>query len=166
MGKCIVDSLTGETKKGAKAVGKRANKKGMFYRYTTELGKAICFEIMSSSRGLDSILNEKRAQGLDWPNKQMVYCWRHSIPEFREMYNDAKKAQADNHLDTMLTIADEATKDTVKPSALQIHTRQWIHERMFGAHHKDKTPETDHLSKIAELQSMVQVLVKEREKDH
>lgn len=104
--------------------------------YSDELAAKICRAIASSTDSLKKIC----ARNPGFPQRTTIWEWRIDYPIFANMYNDAKRAQADLMAEEIAEIADDDTHDTmisdkgnavqnseyIARSRLRVETRKWI----------------------------------------
>lgn len=115
--------------------------------YTLEMAERICNEIVSG-RTLNEIGGRE-----GFPSRCTVYHWLEKYPEFVELYDRAKLAAADFHVDRTLEIADDDSgddgNDSVQRSGLQVKTRQWIAARLAPSRYGDfNKTEVNHTGKV------------------
>ncbi len=108
--------------------------------YSDELAQEICSTIACQSRGLTYLCSKNP----HWPERTTIFQWRLDKPDFSNLYDKAKYAQAESLADEMLDIADETSSDKVVNNAgnevcnseyvnrsrLRVDTRKWILERL------------------------------------
>ncbi len=105
--------------------------------YNLALAKKICRAISSSTDSLSKICFRNK----DFPLRDTIWEWRLDHPEFADMYNHAKRTQADLLAEEILAISDDASGDIminentgrevmnseyVARSRLRVDTRKWI----------------------------------------
>lgn len=109
-------------------------------KYTPELGEKICRAIATSTDSLKAIC----ARNDDFPNRECIWGWRLDFPDFANMYDNAKRTQADLLAEEIKEIADDVSNDTllkqdkqgneyevantewIARSRLRVDTRKWI----------------------------------------
>ena len=79
--------------------------KGHNIIYTPELAKRICDAIAVSTDKIDDII----ASVPGAPENQTVRMWVFTRPDFKEMYESAKKMQASLFAEKLLHIANDTT---------------------------------------------------------
>ncbi len=104
--------------------------------YTEELGDIICEGI---ANGL-SLVKICTKEGL--PEVRSVYRWRRKHEEFSQNYARAREDAADQFVQEILEIADEAENDTVQVAKLRTDVRKWTAAR-FNRAYQDKNS-TEH----------------------
>jgi hypothetical protein len=110
-------------KRAAKQPAKR--KRGRPTKYTTALARKICRRIATSSDSLQEIL---ATPGM--PSYASVMSWKHTHPDFLDMYARAREDQADFMADETIKIADGATPEDVHVRRLRIDARKWKASKM------------------------------------
>lgn len=121
-------------------------------KYTIEMAQKICRAVAVSSDSLIKICKDNP----EFPNKNTIYAWRLDIPEFAEMYMNAKRVQADILVDELLTIADDSSQDVItridangqeyqvantefiSRSKARIETRKWLATKLLPRLYGDK----------------------------
>lgn len=63
-----------------------------------------------------------------WPTEQTIFAWLHREPEFKEMYDEAKRQQESAHVEHQLKLADGSNGD-IEWVKLQIKVRDGILKR-------------------------------------
>ena len=127
--------------------------------YSDEIAAEICEAIASSEVGLSTIC----AQNPHFPSPRTIYRWldNERYDNFRQSYARAKAAQADNHADEIIAIADNTERDWevvnddngniigvkvdgehVQRSKLRIDARKWRAARLAPAKWGDRS---DHM---------------------
>lgn len=92
--------------------------------YTPELGERIC-ERLAGGESLIAICHDP-----DMPHPGTVYKWVRRIPEFQEMYVDARQFQGDYLFDEVREIALWATPPTVWVARARIDANKWQAARL------------------------------------
>lgn len=92
--------------------------------YSRKLGEAIC-ERLAEGRSLSSIVGDP-----DMPSYRSVMNWAQRIPEFGDMYAQARQIQADYLFDEARDVAQAATARSVWVSRLQFDVIRWQTARM------------------------------------
>jgi hypothetical protein len=133
--------------KKAEPVRKKIGRPSM---YTPELAAKICRAISSSTDSLSKICFNNK----EFPMRETIWEWRIDYPEFANMYNDAKRAQADLLAEDILAISDDSLHDImineltgretmnseyVARSRLRVETRKWIACKLLPKVYGDKT---------------------------
>ncbi len=118
--------------------------------YTPQLAAKICRAISSSTDSLSKICFNNP----DFPKRETIWEWRIDYPNFANMYNDAKRAQADLLAEDILAISDDSLHDImineqtgretmnseyVARSRLRVETRKWIACKLLPKVYGDKT---------------------------
>lgn len=117
--------------------------------YTPELGMKICRAISTSVDSLKKIC----ARNPDFPNRECIWSWRLDFPEFANLYNEARRTQADLMAEELNEIADDDSGDLmfgelgtpkqntefIARSRLRIDTRKWIACKLLPKVYGDKT---------------------------
>lgn len=120
--------------------------------YTPELATTIC-ERIASGESLKGICRE---EGM--PSHVAVLRWALTIPEFRNLYKEAREMQAEMMADELLEIADDGQNDwmekrdqegalvgwrengeAMRRSQLRIEARKWIAAKLLPKRWGDKT---------------------------
>ena len=134
--------------------------------YTTELGEMICEAISDSQLVLKNL-----CESIDWmPKPTTIKKWirldkrenESDTEGFATLYARAKEEQADSLVEEMLTIADDASKDTlagefgehgnavaVARARLQVDTRKFIASKLKPKKYGDKLDVTTLGEKIS-----------------
>lgn len=92
--------------------------------YSKELADQVCAYIVEGM-SLKRVSHQK-----DMPCVASIFYWIRTNPEFKEMYEKAKREQADALIEEMQDIADMATPDTCNVAKLQVDTRKWVASKM------------------------------------
>jgi hypothetical protein len=116
-------------------------------QYNQELAEEICYLIGNSTKSLDNILNSDDR----FPSYVTIYEWVDNVPEFAKMYEIAKQRQAHNHVDSMLKIAEDDSRDVlftdkgeasnsaaISRAKLRIDTAKWIVGKVLPKVYGDK----------------------------
>lgn len=108
--------------------------------YSEDLAKRICRAIAVSTDSMTAICNRND----DFPVREVIWGWRLDYPDFANMYDTAKRAQADILAEEIKDIADDVSRDTITKqdregnpydvcnsewiarSRLRVDTRKWI----------------------------------------
>jgi hypothetical protein len=125
---------------GTPALGDRQGEKSAFgdgdpIRYTPEFAILVCERIASSPRSLFSVCSDP-----DMPSRATLFRWLRDHPDFREIYREAKEAQADILIEEGLDIIDDDSNDVITTadgrtiinmaavhrSKAQVDYRKWI----------------------------------------
>ncbi len=138
--------------------------------YTEELGKKICRAIATSTDSITAIC----ARNPEFPNRECIWGWRLDYPDFANMYDNAKRAQADLLAEEIKDIADHTAQDHITKldsqgneyevantewiarSRLRVDTRKWIACKLLPKVYGD-------LARLEQLQDRNQELNKELE---
>lgn len=123
-------------------------------KYTEEIGEAICLEIATTDKGLETICNEDDR----FPSARTVYRWIIADESFCQKYARAKDMQTQILADQIIPIADTpkvGTKTVDKPTGietttgdmiehrkLQIDARKWLLGKLQPKKYGDKTLHT------------------------
>ena len=125
------------------------NKGGRPTKYSKELGEKICRAIATSTDSLTKIC----ARNPDFPNREAIWGWRFDHDEFSNMYDKAKRTQADLLAEEIAEIADDDSQDKifneetgrevcnseyVARSRLRVETRKWIACKLLPKVYGDK----------------------------
>lgn len=108
--------------------------------YTKKLAKDICNKIASNSKGLMKLC----AENPHWPNKDTIFTWLKTHPEFSDQYARARRLQIEAFIDDIIDIADETTNDyrlndqgeiipngeCIARSRLRIDARKWLASKL------------------------------------
>lgn len=84
--------------------------------YTTRIAKDIC-KYIALGKTLDQALKEV---GYLAPTMGTVWRWLDEYPEFRDMYERARKLQADVHADRMLELSHEVINKPTVAAAYRV----------------------------------------------
>jgi hypothetical protein len=138
--------------------------------YSEELGKKICRAIATSTDSMTEICNRNP----DFPVREVVWGWRIDFPDFANMYDNAKRTQADLLVEEIKEIADYTARDNllkqnkdgseyevantewIARSKLRVDTRKWIACKLIPKVYGD-------LAKLDLLQDKNEELSKELE---
>jgi hypothetical protein len=119
--------------------------------YTEELAEEICETVAGTSKGLVPLCEEN----IHWPRAQTIRRWIRQNSRFCSMYAQAKLDQADLLVEECMTIADNATNDSlfverdgetkemcnsewINRSRLRVDTRKWVAARLAPRIYGDK----------------------------
>lgn len=158
----------------------KANKVGRPSKYCIEMATRICEAIATHTESYTKICELNP----DFPDKSNMRLWRYRHPEFRAMYDQAKRDQAELFVEELLEIADftgldskinfktgEESMDTewVARSRLRVDTRKWIAckllPKVYGDKKEDETP-PERSAEVAELTEIINKLVTKYERDY
>jgi hypothetical protein len=122
------------------AIGDRPGEKSLSgdgdpIRYTPEFAILVCERIASSPRSILSVCCDP-----DMPSRATLFRWLRDHPDFREIYREAKEAQADILIEEGLDIIDDDSNDVITTadgrtiinmaavhrSKAQVDYRKWI----------------------------------------
>jgi hypothetical protein len=137
--------------------------------YTKEMAIAICEDISTSSRSLETIC----LQNAGFPVPRTVYRWLANFPDFRQMYAIAKHDQLSVLAEEITAIADTQergekrtivrgpngepvlkevkTEDMLGHRELRIRTRQWLLSKLDPQKYGDKVQIDDRRDHLAEI---------------
>lgn len=87
--------------------------------YQPKIARYICQQI-EKGFSLRAICNNPAV-----PNKSTIFRWLNKYPDFNKQYRQAMKWRSEHYLDMVLEIADNATKETLETSKLQIDSLKW-----------------------------------------
>jgi disulfide oxidoreductase YuzD len=110
-------------------------------KYNEILADKICDMIAFSDNGLKSICESNK----EFPSAKVVYDWIEKYPEFRNKYARARELQADYLADSIISIADDTSNDTlttdegreyansewINRSRLRIDARKWKASKLY-----------------------------------
>jgi hypothetical protein len=166
------------------AIDKTINAGGRPTLYSIELAQKICRSIASSTDSMTKICNRNP----EFPNRECIWSWRLDYPEFSNMYNDAKRQQADLLAEEILEIADDARNDIihredrdgneyevinsefVARSKIRIETRKWHASKMLPKVYGDRLElekkEEENAVLIAEIRILRAKLDEQNKKDY
>lgn len=116
--------------------------------YNQELAEEICYIICSTTFSIDKILHSDNR----FPGVETLYEWIDEVPKFAKMYEVAKQRQAHNHVDRLLEIAEDDSKDVlftekgetsnagaIARAKLRIDTAKWIVGKVLPKVYGDRT---------------------------
>lgn len=117
-------------------------------KYTREIAEEICDKIATGSKGLLALCKDNP----HWPGRSTILLWRSKIPEFREMYYQAKRDQIEGFIDEVIAISDDKEGDTeidgdgkvtlnfpnVQRARLMVDTRKWVAAKLYPRIYGDK----------------------------
>ena len=123
-------------------------KRGAPGMYTPALGAKICRAIATSADSIKKICSRNP----DFPVREVIWGWRIDHPDFANMYNEARRAQADLLAEEINEIADDDSQDVVMGehgekqnteyiarSRLRVDARKWIACKLLPKVYGDKT---------------------------
>lgn len=128
--------------------------------YDEEMAIEICEAVATSPLSMAKILEANP----HFPNEQAIRMWRYKIEQFREMWAEAKRAQAELYVEQCMPIADDSSDDViidsngneimngefVARSKLRIDMRKWVGVKLVPRIYGDKIKlETNDNSKKA-----------------
>ena len=104
--------------------------------WNPELAAEICEAVATSTLSMKKILEAHP----HFPTEQAIRMWRYKIAEFREMWAEAKRCQAELYVEQCMPIADDSSEDVVidsngnpimngefvARSRLRIDMRKWV----------------------------------------
>ena len=143
-----------------------AKPRGRPSMYSDDLAFRICRAIATSTDSMTAIC----ARNPDFPVREMIWAWRLDNDVFSNMYDKAKRAQADLLAEEIIDIADNSSRDDkitangdvvcdsewVARSRLRVDTRKWIACKLLPKVYGD-------LAKLELLQDRNEELNKELE---
>lgn len=105
--------------------------------YNKEIAEDICYVLSTSPYGLPKL---KKTHNY-WPSIDTIYHWRNTIPEFEEMYEKARKCQADILVEQNNDIAHSEYSSMVEihNARLKIEDNRWQVARLKPRKWGDKT---------------------------
>ena len=130
-----------------------SRKKLKVYRFTPELGEAICDAIAASDYGIRQICEERR----EFPSPVTIYRWLSSgegerFDTFRKQYAGARETQAERLAADVIRIADDGKRDYVlgqdgvlvdydhiQRARLRVDARKWAAAHLAPKRWGDKT---------------------------
>lgn len=129
---------------------------GRPHTYTPEMAKKICRGIATSSKGIRRLCKENP----DWPSHQAIFEWRLDIPEFGELYAQAKRDQIEFLIDECIDISDDSNDDEIidtngnvkanaefiQRSRLRVDTRKWLAAKLAPKLYGDRTHTTQDIT--------------------
>lgn len=139
-------------------------------KYSEALAIKICRAIATSTDSLREIC----ARNDDFPVREVIWAWRLDYPDFSNLYDRAKRNQADLLAEEIKDIADDASRDNiikidkegndyevcntewVARSRLRVDTRKWMACKLLPKVYGD-------LAKLELLQDRNEELNKELE---
>jgi hypothetical protein len=116
---------------------KEKAKMGRPTKYSPELARKICRAIATTTDSMTIICK----QNPDFPSKKVIWEWRFDYEDFRNLYIEAKRQQADLLAEEINDIADNDSQDRIineatgrevanteyiARSRLRVDTRKWI----------------------------------------
>lgn len=138
--------------------------------YTHELGVKICRAIATSTDSITKIC----ARNPDFPNRECIWGWRIDFPIFGNMYDKAKRAQADLLAEEIQDISDNDSQDKmindkgnevqnseyIARSRLRVETRKWIACKLLPKVYGDKIETENALNQATEILQEVRDIAK------
>ena len=123
--------------------------------YTTEMAKAICKAVSTSTDPIRTILKTNP----DWPSEDTIRDWRFDYIEFSVMYADAKRLQAELFAEEIIHISDDSSQDykidskgnqvvdfeNIQRSRLRVDSRKWLAGKLAGKLYGDKSVVEQHI---------------------
>lgn len=116
--------------------------------YDEEMATELLEEISSTTRSIDNILvnNEK------YPSSRTIFNWIKERPDFAQRYDEARRCQAQNHVDSLFNIVNDESRDrlfTVNGEAgnstavardrLKVDTIKWFASKLIPKVYGDRT---------------------------
>jgi hypothetical protein len=120
--------------------------------YSTKLGETIC-ERLAEGRSLSSIVGDP-----DMPSYRSVMNWARLIPEFADMYAQARQIQADYLFDEARDVAQAATAGSVWVSRLQFDVIRWQAARLAPRKYCERVVVAQELAAPPERPLQIQVV--------
>lgn len=148
--------------------------------YNLELAKAICREIATCADSMTKICSRNPS----FPKREVIWGWRLDYPEFANMYDNAKRIQADLLVEEINDIADNNDNDTIiktnkngeeyevqnsewiARSRLRVDTRKWVASKMMPKVYGDGKDDDKDDGKTKELAKAMVDLMKEMAKQN
>ena len=106
--------------------------KGRPSSYSDEMADLICLRL-AQGESLRRI-----CQDSDMPGEATVYSWLFNRGEFQEKYARAREAQAEPHLEDILSIADDPELKA-DDKRVRIDARKWAMSKLAAKKYGDKT---------------------------
>lgn len=139
-------------------------------KYTDKIAKEICMEIATTTRGLQEICDANPP----FPSPKTIYTWLTTKPDFLQMYESAKRAQAQLLAEEIITISntpkmgqitttagkDEKGKPIIKEvkvldmlehRKLQVDARKWMAARLLPKKYGERLAVDDGRDPLKEL---------------
>jgi len=110
----------------------KAPRGGRDSAYTSEVGEEVCWRLAHG----ESLIGIARDPGM--PCVGAVYRWLHRHDEFREMYEEARRQQADYLFDEAREVALEATARTVAADRLRFDVTRWQTSRLAARKYAER----------------------------
>lgn len=105
--------------------------------YTPEYGDKVCAGI---ARG-KSLVHICKAKNM--PSESTVYKWRREQDEFTQNYARAREDAADQFVQEIKDIADEADNENIQVAKLRCDVRKWTASRFNRAYQERQITEID-----------------------
>jgi hypothetical protein len=149
-------------------------------KYSEALGKKICRAISVTTDSMTQICNKNP----DFPVRETIWAWRIDFPDFSNMYDAAKRAQADLLVEEIKDIADDSSRDDkftatgditcdsewVARSRLRVDTRKWIAckllPKVYGEHNKIENLESENAELKKEMLELKGQLDEKHKKEY
>ena len=113
-------------------------------------------EEIASGRSVIGICREE-----DWsPNADTWYRWLYKFPELSDRYARAKAIQSEYEADTILDIADNATREDFQVARLRVDARKWVASKLVPTKYGDKQT-VDHTTSDGSMKpTMIELVAK------
>lgn len=144
-------------------------------KYTKEIGEKICEAVACHPWGIKRLCREYEFM----PSYFTIMNWRHKHPEFDEMFNNACAQRAKLLADDTLDVSDEIPTFVdqhgitridyghVQKAKLQVHTRQWVAERLNPRLYSGDWKSTEEAKEFRrEIRNLHDKLNRENKKDY
>lgn len=148
-------------------------------KYTPELALEICEAIATNTLSW----TELAELFPHFPDRSNIRLWRHRFPEFRAMYAEAKKDQADLYIEELRELARDRSRDiivgekgdhgnsaAVQRDRLIIDTDKWIAckvlPKIYGDHAKEEESAANAAALNTQLAELLATLLKSNEREY
>lgn len=88
--------------------------RNLAYPYTDEIGIAFCARV-AEGEGVRQICEDEH-----FPPYYVINYWKARYPEFKKMFEEAKRARAEMFHDNIMEIAEDVDEDTAKSAKVKI----------------------------------------------
>jgi len=138
---------------------KDLKKTGRPTKYSKEVAEKICSKVSVTSAGLMQLYHENDY----FPHPDTIYEWRSKIPEFSDMYAQAKKHQADILAEQIIEMSDNCAieyhrgSEYIMATRLQVDSRKWMAAKLLPRIYGDKVT-TDNTHTVVSQDEAIKLL--------
>lgn len=129
-----------DPEKGGLAVKYAAERKGQT-PYSEDLAIQICSWISSGKSLRSFCMQTDGSQYADKPTRESVYNWLARVPEFAELYRQARLDRADSIADEVLDVAFDQSLDPASRRVM-VDAMKWMAAKLYPKNYGDRVAVT------------------------